>query len=443
MEIIRNAKFTSTNLPEEILIATADVPLHWNGSARKEEENQSWDRPFKLEIMVSTHPNGIGPRIIVDTGEAFSWFDVASMAETLGGGSAMGGMLGGLGMFGGLGMGMGMFGADPLLATMSQMSVSVPETGRPSRQFVSPSAYLDDLMREWDDGFLARRQIWLMGDYIIGESNQDACAREMRLAREEEARWADIGVDGIEIRVNAALDRTVMRHWKLVDEMNQLVHFFVGAKLHGYDKLCYRHAKAPKSMLGAYPFGHAQRGNASHYDVEWMAEKRFYGVLVEGDWDVMEFGNLVTQVGTSATFSKSLMSEMNKTYTKRADAAIAKRKRENEEFHQYNQELGEKLRQRDVERQARMRQHEEQLRADRERRLAWDRKMESDRRVRDAWSEAIRGTERYRDPYGHMVEMQVTGPNQRAFYDRSTGRTVMSDVTDLDKPVDWEELPRW
>jgi len=41
------------------------------------------------------------------------------------------------------------------------------------------------------------------------------------------------------------------------------------------------------------------------------------------------------------------------------------------------------------------------------------------------------------------VEVRVTGPNQRAFYDHMTGRTIMSDITDVDKPVDWEELPRW
>lgn len=440
MESFGNVSFSYSGSNGNVPVATASAPTGWSTRAWRTEAYQSWDRPFRLDVEMTSRPDGSGPRMTADTGEAFSWFDCATMAESMGMGGAFGmPLMGlGLGMFGGFGMPMSPSFPDP-----STMSVTKPHTGRPERPFSSLPDYLDSLIVERDNGFLARNQIWLLGEAIVGGTIQEALAREKALAEKEDRSWREDGVPGIEMRVNNAIDRTMARHWKIVDADGSFTHVIIGAKVRGIDKLCYKEGTAPASMLGSAPFGHAQRGNARHYDVEWLVEKRFYGIMVEGDRDIDWFRDAVIRFGASVQFDKSLMAQMNKEYHKRAQADIAESRKANAEFHQYNQELDARMRQRDIERQARMRQHEEQLQADRARRQAWDRKMESDRRVRDAWSGAIRGTERYRDPYGHMVEMPVTGPNQRAFYDHLSGRTIMSDVTDLDKPMDWEELPRW
>lgn len=419
-------------------IATARAPKGWFATGKRVNEKQSRDRPFRLEVQTIRGSDGSGPRLVADTGEAFSWFDRATMADSLAMSNPMMGM-GGFGGFGMFGMG-GMFGMP---SGPEQMLVTAPRTGRPACRFTSDIDYLNSLVAAMDNGFLARNQIWLLGDAVVGETPAEMTAREARLAEKEAREWADAGVDGLDVRVNAYLDRTVLRHWKIVDAEGQLTHIIIGAKLKGHDKLIYKSGYAPSSMLGSAPFGHAQRGKALYYDVEWMAERRFYGFTCEGDMDIDDFRRAVVNFGGSLEFSKPLMAEMKRETERLAKLDHEQADREIEEFHQYNQQLGERLRQRDIERQQRMRDHEAQLRADRARRQAWDDKMARDRQVRHAWSDAIRGTEQYRDPYGHMVEVRVTGPNQRAFYDHMTGQTVMSDITDVDKPVDWEELPRW
>lgn len=205
----------------------------------------------------------------------------------------------------------------------------------------------------------------------------------------------------------------------------------------------FKEGTAPPSLANAYPFGQAPRGNAMCHYVDWMANKRVHGVLVKGDFDVSEFVQATQAVFASIEFSPKLMGEMAAERERLQRCDNEQRKRDNAALHEYNQEMAEHMKARDIERAERMRRHEEQMAADRARRRAWDRQMEANRRVRNAWGEAIRGTERYRDPYGHMVEVPVTGPNQRAYYDHMTGQTIMSDVTRLNKPLEWEELPRW
>ena len=426
-------------------IAIARAPRGWFTKAERLDEYQSRDRPFKLKIQTVRRQDGSGPRMVADTGEAFSWFDRATMTESMAMSNPMMGMggLGMLGMGGLMGMPFGFPSPSPLPSGPGQMLVTAPRTGRPERPFMSHADYLDGIVASMDNGFLARNQIWLLGEAVVGETPAEMSAREARLAEKEAKEWIDAGVDGLDVRVNAYLDRTVVRHWKIVDAEGQLTHILVGAKLKGHDKLIYKSGRAPSSMLGSAPFGHAQRGDALYYDVEWMAETRFYGFVCEGDMDIDEFRRLVVNFGGSVEFDKSMMDEMKKESERLAHADHEEAARENAALHQYNQEFGERMRQRDIERQQRMRDHEAKMRSDRARRQAWDDKMARDRQVRHAWSDAIRGTEQYRDPYGHMVEVRVTGPNQRAFYDHMTGRTIMSDITDVDKPVDWEELPRW
>ena len=422
-------------------VATASIPRGWSTRAWRTNERQSWDRPFCLDVEAAAHADGSGPRLAADTGEAFSWFDLASMADSMGmgtmGASILGGLLGGFG-----GFGFGFPGAMPMPG-LSQVSVSKPRTGRPEWQFYSLPDYLDELMASMDDGAIKRRQIWLLGEAIVGEDERAMLARERSLAESEDKSWRELGVSGLEVRVNAAIDRTMVRHWRMVDSRGTMMHVLIGAKVHGVDKLCFKEGMAPASMLWSAPFGQAQRGNALHYDVEWLVEKRFYGFLVEGECDVDWFREAVVRFGASLTFDAGLMGEMRRERQRLRDAEFSEAKKEHEEVRRYNQDLDKRMRQRDAERQERMRQHEEQLRADRERRRRQDAQIERDRRVRHAWSNAIRGTEDYRDPYGNHVELRVTGPNQRAFYDHRTGRTIMSDVTDVDKPADWEELSKW
>lgn len=449
MEILRNAKvpYGDESLGEPF--ATLDAPRHWKATSwRYSKRFQSWDRPFMLELRISRFPDEKGPRIIADTGEAFSWFDRATMAEQMGlaadpfAGGFGGGLLGGLLGFGGLGMGMGVPAGMP---SPSTMLVSVPHTGRPEQRFASSSAYLDSLMIEMNDGegFLESGRIWFIGEWVVGETPDQMARREAELTAKKESFWSTLGVSGADMRLVSMLDRTVMRHWRLVDGQNQICHLLIGAHLTGRDIMCFKEGTAPRSLANAYPFGQAPRGNAMYHHVDWMADKRVYGILVEGDFDVAEFRQATEAVLASIKFSPKMMGEMEKEKERLSKLDREERAKENAELHRLNQQMDERMRQRDIERAERMRRHEEQLAADRERRRAQDRKMEADRRVRQAWGEAIRGTERYRDPYGHMVEVPVTGPNQRAYYDHMTGRTVMSDVTSLDKPLEWEELPHW
>ena len=433
----------------DVLAATASIPAGWSTRAWRTDEQQSWDRPFCLDIVAAARPDGSGPRLAADTGEAFSWFDLASMSESMGLGApqamlpfgglgGVGGLFGLLGGFGGADMG----GASPFSGPM-QMSVPKPRTGRPEWQFFTLPDYLDELMVEMDDGAIARRQIWLLGEAIVGETEQEMLNRERALAESEEKSWRELGVSGLEMRVNAAIDRTMVRHWRMVDSRGVMLHVLIGAKVHGVDKLCYREGTAPNSMLWSAPFGQAKRGHALHYDVEWLVERRFYGFCAEGECDIDWFRNVVVRFGASLRFNKNLMDEMERERCRLREAGRREGERAREDFHRFNQGFDARMRANDAERQERMRRHEEQLQADRERRRRQDAQMERDRRVRHAWSNAIRGTEEYCDPYGHRMETRVTGPNQRAFYDRRTGRTIMSDVSDVDKPADWEELSKW
>ena len=448
MESFGKVPFPYNSGGKEVPVASATAPTNWSKRAWRTEEYQSWDRPFRLDVEMTSRADGSGPRLTADTGEAFSYFDLADMASTMNVPSSpfsnpFGGMMG-LGFPGGFGLpgGFGMPSA-PSYPLPSGMKVPKPHTGRPERPFESLPKYLDGLIIALDNGFLARNQIWLLGETIVGETADSMLSRERELAAYEDKRWREAGITGLDFRVNSVIDRTMARHWKIVDAGGELTHIIIGAKVHGVDKLCFKSGAAPASMLGCAPFGRALRGNATYYDAEWIIEKRFYGIMVEGDRDIDWFRDAVIKFGDTIEFDKSLMGQMNKEYKRLSEADLAASRKANEEFHRYNQELGRRMEQRDLERQERMRQHEAQMQADRARRQAWDKQMESDRRVRDAWSEALRGTEKYRDPYGHMVEMPVTAPNQRAFYDHRSGKTVMSDVSDLDKPSDWEELPRW
>ena len=443
MESFEKTTFSYQGNNGNISVAAASAPIGWSKKAWKTEANQSWERPFRLDVEMTSRSDGSGPRLTGDTGEAFSYFELANMAATMGfQSSGFGNPMMGMG-FGGFGS---LFGSDPILSEMSAMTVPKPSTGRPERPFRSLPDYLDSLIVACDNGFLARNQLWLLGETIVGETQDEMFSREMQLAAHEDKLWreaeADIG-GGFAMRVNSAIDRTMARHYQIVDVGGMLTHIIVGAKVHGFDKFCFKGGTAPSSMLGVAPFGCASLGQAYYYDVEWIVEKRFWGIMVDGDRDIEWFKDAVIRFGSSLEFDKTLMGQMNKEYKKAADASLTARKKANEEFHQYNQELGKRMEQRDRERQARMKQHEEQLAADRQRRQAQDKKMETDRRVREAWSEAIRGTEKYRDPYGNMVEGRLSGPDQRAFYDHRTGQTFMSDISDYDKPDDWEELDKW
>lgn len=417
-----------------MFVARGDGPEGWWGRGKRINLYQSWERPFLLYAQMSKNRDDTGPIFRIDTGEAFSWFVESPQHLAQAPLSGMGGAF------------LSAFTGIPMMP-VPQMPAIKLRNGRPERQFLGIGAYLDTWAKEIATPAPGSGQampcIEILGERLVGEDEATASARERKKAIDEAAAWKAMD-EGFCVRSNAILDRFLMRRYRLTSMSTGIVsHLFVGAKVTGQDILCFPGRPTHEVPANSWPFGQANTSGARLYEVDWMVEKRFHGLIAEGDGDVEEFGEMVTRAARTLAFSKALMDEMRAERQRLSDLSAEQRKKEIAEFHAYNQELSQRLRQEDAKRQERMRQHEEQLRADRERRRSWDRKMESDRRVRDAWSEAIRGTERYRDPYGHMVEVSVTGPNQRAFYDHLSGRTVMSDITDLDKPSDWEELPRW
>lgn len=420
----------------KVMIAKGDAPEGWWGGGSRIKKYQSWERPFLLETHITRNQDGSGGMIAVDTGEAFSWFyrSTIKMPQD---------------PFADLGEGiLSAFAGIPMMThPLPQIAVPTPRNGRPEKQFDSVSAYLDEKAMEIATPKYGSQvpmpRVECLGERIVGDTEVDTIARERRQAVDAARSWAEAGIAGLSIRLNSVLNRTVVRIYRLTYPNGDRTRLVIGATMTGHDILCYEGNPPYDIQPNSWAFGHADVTGVSYYEVDWMASPMFAGIVPEGGGiDVAEFEEAVIRAGLTTEFSDALMQEMSREERRLSNLGHEEHQREIERLHELNRQLEEQSRQEDIARAERERQRQAQRRQDEERRRAWDRKADSDRRLREMWSATNRGVDQYADPYGRLVEVP-SGLNKRAFWDRSTGQVVTSDISDMNKPSDWEELRPW
>lgn len=392
---------------------------------------QSWDRPFVIGLTAWHRQDGSGGQIYVDTGEAFTWFDRATMSEKLG---PVGGPIGPSDGLAGMVIGSFLGAQMPMMPPapkMPDIAVPVPKNGRPERRFESPGGYLDDVARETvAQGGGSWTGVRLVREVLVGETEQEAQERELSYRRRHAQEWETMGArlgGKAEYRLNAMLSRTVVRQYVIPDWQGEEVCLVVGATFSGRDTLCWymAHDRGYETFVPT-AFGRARRGGASWYEVDWELTRRFSGLCPSGEYDYDDFAQAVIETGLSASFSPALMRQMDDERRKLSQAGSEETQREIESMRRLNAEMRERSRQRDA-----ISEWEDAQRR--------QRKLESDRRIRDGWSAVIRGVDRYVGPDGHMIEVSMRGPGYRAYYDPLSNTVLHTDVP----PIGWQELPRW
>lgn len=408
-------------------IGTSMAPIGWWVYGTREEIYQSWERPFMLSLVAVQNSDMSGARIVVDTGEAFSWHDAASMSSQLPGfddmfsPSPLSGFLGAQ-----LGLPASMFD----MPAIPDFKVPTPHTGREDRQFTSVSDYLRDIAHmssQAPDGTYP--QLSLVKETIVGETEADALAREQGMFEEQRPTWETMGRrigGGNEYRLLSILDRTVMQEWVCHLPDGSRKRLFIGAMMSGRETSCYGPGKIPQGRMSPQPFGQTPLGGALYHEVMWMAWRRFCGLCDDGAIDARELEQAVIQMGMRARFSDALMDEMEEQRKQLSASDLETQHRETEELRQLGREMREESRNRDM-----VREWEDARRRERQ--------QASEQRIRDGWSAVIRGVDRYVGPGGRMIEFPVEGIGYRAYYD-PLSHTVMH--TDR-PPYGWEELPRW
>lgn len=420
------------------LVATGDIPQGWWGMGEVESLYQSWERPFMLSVLASERQDGTGTSMSMDTGEAFSWFVRASYGDTLrqsqnlgAAGDMLSSLLGGL-------------GTNPLDELLAR-PIPTPENGRPERRFVSVLAYLEEQAVAAvapPDGTPSPR-LELAGFGTVGEDDGQATARERQSAIDAAPSWRDVGIDGMALRLNAVLDRTAMGHWRFVSPDGIPTHLFLGARMSGRDILCFD-GHAPYGIQpNTWEFGKASCQGLAYYEVDWMATRRFAGLIREGAGDIEDFRRALVRFAATTKFSDDLMGEMASERSRLSQASSEERQREIERLRALSHRLFDQSRHEDAERVEQERQRLARQQHDDARRIEQAERDARERRIREGWSMATRGVSQYVDPYGRRIEVPTGGVNQKAYWDHSTGRVVTADIPDVDKPFEWEELRPW
>lgn len=420
------AEFTTAtfNGDNKVPLATAEVPETEDGwwvSGVRKDMQQSWERPFTVSLVANDRQDFRGRMMFVDTGEAFSYFEVKTLT--------MPPMPDISSMFGSFGM----FGAMPMpqmpQAPTPEFRMPVPHTGRPEEPFPGISEYLDRQALNWvgtyDDG--SKRKLWLVGEELVDDTEQTAAAREEAAGQRLMLAFGPINGQSFNYVLNKSLDRTVLRTYRFESEPGgEKWLMWYGAHFVGHDMYQFPASSGIRSVPGGtHPFGQGSLGNADMYDVEWMATRRFGGVCPEAD-DTGQFKGWVLHMLRTARLAPAVRQEMEDLKKAFKDADSERHQRDIEGLRQLNREMREDARRKDA-----IREQEDAIRR--------RRKEESDRRIREGWSAVNRGVEQYRGPNGELIEIPIGGPGSRAYYDRYTGTILHTDGY----PIGWEELPRW
>lgn len=405
--------------PDGGTIGTAqvpDTPDGWWTYGSLVVDNQSWDRPFSLNLTANRSRDFEGPSLFADTGEAFSHFEQPQQtAPNVG---IAEGMLGS-GAFG--------FPAIPM-PPMPEFHMPLPHTGRPERPFPGIGGYLDACARQTVVNACGEeRPLRLIGETLVGESERQAAERERKATSKAAFDFSAINGQMFTYVVNKVMSRTVMRAWEFADDNDTPWILFIGARMQGHDLLRFPSALQITSLPnGGYPFGQAPLNGADLYEVSWMASARFGGACPKDGTDLDEYLRFVARFGTTARFDDALMAEMRKREQAYRRQDSEQHRRDIAGMRQLSQEMHEDNRR-------------AQERLEWERARSWERRQESDRRIREGWSAVNRGVEQYRGPYGELIEIPISGPNTRAYYDRFSGTILHTDGY----VSGWEELPRW
>lgn len=405
-------------------VGTGVAPDDWWTYGVREERYQSWERPFMLTLVAVRNQDMSGARIVVDTGEALVWHDVASMADLLPGFREMfsPGPLESL-----IGAQVGLPPSMLAMPAMPDIKAPVPHTGREERRFAGVSDYLREIAVETTrapDGRAAG--LSLVREQLVGG---DPAERERAGFSEQRSAWETMGRrigGGSEFRLLSVMDRTVMQTWLVDTPDGGRKILVVGAEMAGREVTCYQPGRAPQVAAPRRFGASGLEPGATYHEVMWMARQRFCGLCDEGEVDVAELEQAVAQVGTRARFSQALMDEMEAQRKAMSDADLDDTRRDTEELRRLGREMREDARNRD-----RVREWEDARRRERQ--------QESERRIRDGWSAVIRGVDRYVAPGGRILEVPVAGPGYRAWYDPLSGTVLHTDRP----PIGWEELPRY
>ena len=401
-------------------LGTATIPEidgGWWVSGVRKDTIQSWERPFKVILAANDRSDFKGRMMFVDTGEAFSYFEQRVL--TMPAGPDVSSLLGAFGMPMPPGL------AEP---PVPEIKVPAPHTGRPEQRFPGIGKYLDRQALQWvgtdEDG--SQRKLYLLGEELIGETEEEARRREEGDAQKLRLALATISGHGSNYIVNGAMNRTVMRTYRFVPAGGQPWMMLYGAQMMGHDTYSFPSSTGITSLPGgSHPFGQGTRGNADIYDVEWMATRRFGGVCPMSD-DTEQFKEWVLQLFRTARLAPAVKQEMENLKKAFMQSDSEQHQRDIEGLRQLNSEMREESRRK-------------QEIADWEDARRRQRKEDSDRRIREGWSAVIRGVDQYRGPNGELIEIPIGGPGSRAYYDRFSGTILRTDGY----PSGWEELPRW
>lgn len=405
---------------DHVPIGTAkvpDTPGGWWVVGTRQDEHQSWERPFFVSLVAHDRKTMDGRLMFVDIGEAFSHFEQRSHKVP--------------DMDAGMSSLFGMFGFSlPAMPTdlPTEFAMPLPHTGRPDRPFPGIGGYLDGCASRMvgTDSGEHPVPLRLVSEGLVFGTEESAREREDKELGRLCLDLAPVSGKGLNFVPNKVMSRTVMREYSVTEEDGTELRVFVGALMQGNDILAYDTGTGVTSLPGdGYAFGRAPLGSAEYYEVSWMATRRFGGACYATD-DIGEFrANLVNMYATSR-FDAEVLAEMARREKAFRDADGEAHERDMEGLRRLSDEMREDARERD-----RIREWEDARRR--------QRKIDSDRRIREGWSAVNRGVEQYRGPDGRLIEVPVAGPGYRAYYDRSSGTVVHTDGY----MGDWEELPRW
>lgn len=406
-------------------LGTATIPeteTGWWVSGVRKDEHQSWERPFMVTLAANDRPDFQGRMMFVDTGEAFSYFEVKTL--TMPPTPDISAMFGSFGMFGGA-----MMPPMPQPPQMPEFRMPVPHTGRPERRFPGVAKYLDQQALQWvgNDEEGNRKKLWFVQEELVGETEEQARHREDGDAKRLVLALAPINGQGANYVVNKAINRTILRTYKFkAVPSGEMWMMWYGAQFTGHDLYRLPVGTGIKSLPnGGHPFGEGSLGSADMYDAEWLVSRRFGGVCPASD-DTEQFKGWLLQMFRTTRLAPAIKQEMEDRKQTFKDVDSEAHQRDIEGLRKLNQEMRDDAR----------RKQEISDWEDAQRR---QRKIDSDRRIREGWSAVIRGVEQYRGPYGELIEIPVSGPNTRAYYDRYSGTILHTDGY----PYGWEELPRW
>lgn len=386
-----------------------DTPGGWWVLGARNDSMQSRARPFTLCLVCAASKEPDCLTMFADTGEAFSYFERGKSPS--------------LPSPYGPAMSLGMMGFSmPAMTQMPMPEYPLPDYGRPLRHFSSIGDYLDQCALDYMGG---QGELRMVSEEVIG-GLQDTVERERRLTKRCRDNYSNMNGRFTYV-VNKQMSRTVMRTYELAGPDGSEWTVVLGAKMAGFDFLVYERSAGITTMPADIPFGRCSAQGAIFYDVEWMSEYRFGGRCPKSHKWAEFLAPWCKHFSATVKFDKTQMDRMRQIKERLTKEASERNQRDVEGLRRLTAEMHEENRRR-------------QERLDWERARSWERQQESDRRIREGRSAVLRGVEQYRGPYGELIEIPISGPCYRAYYDR-TSDTVLH--TDRYMGDGWQELPRW